>query len=329
MNARFENGQFAIPSSGRTGLTATTAVPTVQTGLSRYRENQFNANFDIIASDNHSVSSKLFFADNPTTQANYNFAGTGNRLEGQPTTQLIGFGADFTNRQTLYSLTDNYVFTSDISNQARFGFSRLRVTSVPQEPFTAAQLGISSPLGSLYPGAPTIQIAGADTSLFFGSSPLADQSSRINAYTFQDTVSIIAGKHRIRVGGEYRASTVKFYFNAFSRGQLIFTSFANFLQGNGVSIIGSGIYDRSYRVKDFSTFVQDDYKFNDRLTLNLGIRYDLYGLPADTQGRLVNFLPDQFRVGAERHRAGGGRTVGGQMGLHGFGVYSDGSARCD
>lgn len=313
LNARLGGGQFAIPSSGRTGLTATTAVPTVQTGLSRYRENQFNANFDVIASDDHSVASKFFYADNPTTQANYNFAGTGNRLEGQPPTQLNGFGGDFENRQFLYSLTDNYIFSSNVSNQARFGFSRLRVTSVPQEPFTAASLGISSPLGSLYPGAPTIQIAGADSSFFFGSSPLADQSSRINAYSIQDTISIIAGKHRIRVGGEFRFSTVKFYFNAFSRGQLIFTSFTNFLQGNGVSIIGSGVYDRSYRVKDFSTFVQDDFKVSDRLTLNLGLRYDLYGLPADTQGRLVNFLPEQFRAGTAPNgivQAEGGQLAG-------------------
>ncbi len=298
LNARLANGQYAIPSSGASGLSASTAVPTVQTGLSRYRENQFNANIDFNASDKHSIASKFFFADNPTTQANYNFAGTGNRLEGQPPTQLIGFGADFQNRQFLYSLTDNYILSSNITNQARFGFSRLRVTSFPQEPFSAADLGITSPLGNLYPGAPTIQVAGTDASFFLGSSPLADQSSRINAYTFQDTVSIVSGKHRLRVGGEFRASTVKFYFNAFSRGQLIFTSFSNFLQGSGISLLGSGVYDRSFRVKDYNAFVQDDYKLSDRLTLNLGVRYDLFGLPAETQGRLVNFLTDQFRIGA-------------------------------
>jgi hypothetical protein len=313
LNARLPNGQFAIPSSGVIGVAANAAVPTVQTGLSRYRENQFNANFDIVASDNHSLASKLFYADNPTRQANYNFAGTGNRLEGQPPTQLNGFGADFTNRQFLYSLTDNYVFNSNISNQARFGFYRLRVTSFPEEPFTAQQLGITNPLGSLFPGAPTIQVAGADSSFFFGSSPLADQSSRINAYTLQDTVSIVSGKHRIRVGAEFRYSTVKFYFNAFSRGQLNFTSFTNFLQGNGVSILGSGAYDRSYRVKDFNAFIQDDFRVNDRLTLNLGLRYDLYGLPSEEFGRLVNFLPEQFRVGAAPNglvQAEGGQLAG-------------------
>ena len=304
LNARLPDGSFAIPSSNPNG-TATGCllallgnnpnrcpISTPQTGLSRFRENQFNGNLDFNIADNHSLSSKLFFADNPTLQANYNFAGLGNG-----NSQLIGFGGDLAIRQTLYSLTDTYIFNSNVSNQARFGFSRLRVTSVPQEPFTAAQFGISGSLSSLYPGAPTLTVAGLDSNFVFGSSTLADQSSRINAYSIQDTLSIIAGKHRLRIGGEIRASTVKFYFNAFSRGQIIFSSFNNFLSGVGTSIIGSGVFDRSFRVKDFSGFIQDDYKFSDRLTVNVGLRYDFYGLPVEAQGRLVNFLPDQLRIG--------------------------------
>lgn len=313
LNARLPSGQFAIPSSGAVGLGASVAVPTVQSGVSRFRENQFNANIDANISDNHSLSSKFFFADNPTLQANYNFAGLGNSIAGQPPNQLIGFGGDLQIRQFLYSLTDTYIFGPNVSNQARFGFNRLRVTSVPEEPFTAAELGIVNPLANLYPGAPTIQVAGADSSFFLGSSPLSDQSSRINTYTFQDTVSIVARRHRIRTGGEFRPSTVKFYFNAFSRGQLIFSSFNNFLTGNGVSILGSGVYDRSYRTKDFNAFVQDDFRVSDRLTLNLGLRYDFYGLPADSEGRLVNFLPEQFRAGVAPNgivQAEGGQLPG-------------------
>lgn len=310
LNARLPDGSFAIPSANPNG-TATGCqlallgnnpnrcpISTPQTGLSRFRENQFNGNLDFNLSDNHSLSSKLFFADNPTTQANYNFAGLGNGSN-----QLIGFGGDLAIKQTLYTLTDTYVFNSNISNQARFGFSRLLVTSVPQEPFTAQQFGISSTLSSLFPGAPTLSIAGLDSSFTFGSAPLSDQSSRINAFSIQDTLSIVTGKHRIRIGGEVRASTVKFYFNAFSRGQIIFSSFNNFLSGVGTSIIGSGVFDRSFRVKDYSGFVQDDFKFSDRLTFNLGLRYDFYGLPVDTKGRLVNFLPNQLRVGSTANPA--------------------------
>lgn len=316
LNAQLPNGQFAIPSSGVTGASgpgASIPVPIVQSGISRFKEDQINANVDFVLTDSHSLSSKLFYAKSPTFQANYNFAGTGNRLDGQPPNQLIGFGGDIPFRHVFYSLTDTYIFSPNISNQARFGFNSIKAVSTPEEPFTAAQLGITTPNASLYPGAPTIQVAGADSSFFFGTSPLADQSSQIDAYSFQDTVSIVAGKHRIRTGGEFRQSNLDFFFNAFTRGQLIFTSFTNFLIGNGVSILGSGVFDREYTVRDFGAFVQDDFRVNDRLTLNLGLRYDFFGLPVDSLGRLVNFLPEQFRVGAPPNgivQAQGGQLAG-------------------
>jgi outer membrane receptor protein involved in Fe transport len=290
LNARLSDGQFAIPSAA----TATGLTPI--SGLSRFRENQFNANFDWRLSDKHTISSKSFFASNPTVQANYNFAGLGNGV-----TQLPGTGGSLDIIQDLNAITDTYVLSPNMVNQARFGFSRLRVTSVPEEPFTAAQLGINNPLKNLFPGMPTLTVTGLFT---LGSSPFADQSSRINAFTYGDTLSVVAGNHRLRFGGEYRRSQVNFYFNAFSRGQVIFSSFNNFLIGNGVSIIGSGVFDRALRVNDWSGFAQDDWKINSRLTLNLGVRYDFYGYPVDVRGRLVNFLPEQFRAGTTAAPAG-------------------------
>ncbi|HEX8354502.1 MAG TPA: TonB-dependent receptor [Pyrinomonadaceae bacterium] len=283
LNARLPSGEFAVPSA----TTASGLSP--QSGISTFRENQLNANLDWSISDKHTFSAKNFFAGNPTRQANYNFAGLGNGPQ-----QLPGTGGDLDIVQALSSLTDTYVFGPNVINQARFGFSRLRVTSVPEEPFTAQQLGISNPLGNLFPGMPTLTVTGLFT---LGSSPLADQSSRINSFGLQDTLSIVSGRHRLKVGGEYRRSQVNFYFNAFSRGQLIFPTFTNFLLGQSVSIIGSGVYDRAFRVNDLSGFVQDDLKVSDRLTLNLGLRYDFYGLPKEKYGRLVNFVPGQFRSG--------------------------------
>jgi Carboxypeptidase regulatory-like domain/TonB dependent receptor len=297
LNARLPNGSFAIPSSGLSGaLPPVQAVLVPQSGVSTFRENQFNGNFDWTINTKHTFSAKNFFASNPTRQANYNFAGLGNGP-----TQLPGTGGDLDIIQTLSSLTDTYVFSPNLINQARFGFSRLRVTSVPEEPFTSQQFGIANPLGNLFQGMPTLTVTGLFT---LGSSPLADQSSRINSFTFQDSVSVVKGRHRIKTGAEYRRSQVNFYFNAFSRGQLIFPTFSNFLLGQSVSIIGSGAYDRAFRVNDLSAFVQDDFKITDRLTLNLGLRYDYYGLPVEKYGRLVNFIPEQFRSGTIASPAG-------------------------
>lgn len=297
LNAKLPNGQFAVPSSGASGLAASTPVLTPQSGVSTFRENQANLNGDFNFTNNHTLSGKFFFASNPTKQANYNFAGLGNGER-----QLVGFGGDLDIIQKLYSITDTYIFSPNVVNQARFGYNRLRVTSVPEEPFTASQLGISSTLSSLFPGAPTITVAGLDSAFIFGSGTLADQNSEISGYNFGDTLSITAGNHRVKVGGEYRYSTVDFYFNAFSRGQIIFPNFTSFLQGGSLgttlSLLGSGVFDRAYKVQDWNGFVQDDWKINQRLTVNLGLRYDWFGLPADRAGRLVNFLPDQRRLGA-------------------------------
>ena len=310
LNARLPSGGFAIPSSSVSTRSASLlGLTQPQSGVSRFRENQFNANADFNLTQNHSISAKFFVADNPTFQANYNFAGLGNGAN-----QLIGFGGDLTIKQKLYSITDNYVISPNLVNQARIGFNRIRVTSVPEEPFSAANFGMSGSLSGIYPGAPTLSFNGSDALFVFGSSTLSDQSSRINAYTFNDTLSWTAGNHRLKFGGEYRYSQVKFYFNAFSRGQIIYgdtftggvrtaTAFQNFLQGIGTSLIGSGVYDRYFKITDSNFFVQDDWKINSRLTINLGLRYDLYGLPVEDQGRLVNFLPDQLRIGTAANPA--------------------------
>jgi hypothetical protein len=283
LQAKLPDGRFAIPSP------ATASGLTPISGISRFREDQYNINVDYRLSQRSSISGKWFSADNPTEQANFNFAGLGNGP-----TQLPGFGGKLDIIQRLLSLGETRVFGPNLINQARFGFSRLRVTSRPEEPLTARQFGISSPLGDLFPGMPTIQVVGLFT---LGSSAFADQSSRINTFTANDTLSIISGRHRIRLGGEFRRSQVNFFFNAFTRGFLIFPTFANFLLGQSISVIGSGVFDRALRVSDFSAFIQDDFKVSDRLSLNLGLRYDFFGNPIEIRGRLGNFLLDQFKSG--------------------------------
>lgn len=283
LQAKLPNGNFAIPSPATpSGLTPISAI-------SRFREDQYNINIDYKLGQRNSLSGKWFSADNPTEQANFNFAGLGNGP-----TQLPGFGGKLDIIQRLLSIADTHVFSANVINQARFGFSRIRVSSQPEEPFTARQFGISSPLGDLFPGMPTIQVVGLFT---LGSSAFADQSSRINTFTANDVLSISSGRHRIRLGGEFKRSQVNFFFNAFTRGFLIFPTFANFLLGQSISIIGSGVFDRALRANDLSAFIQDDFKVSDRLSLNLGLRYDFFGNPTELRGRLGNFLLSQFKSG--------------------------------
>src|ERR1044072_9208654 len=144
LNLKLPNGQFALPSAATpSGLTPISAI-------SIFREHQFNTNFDVVFSNNHTLSAKAFAARNPQFQSNFNFVGLGNGP-----TQLPGAGANLFLVQTLSSITDTYVITRNTVNQARFGYQRLRSTSTPDEPFTAAGLGISTPLRNQVPGMAT------------------------------------------------------------------------------------------------------------------------------------------------------------------------------
>jgi hypothetical protein len=284
LQTKLPNGSYLIPNAApgcaNTAVACAVTIPTMST----FQEDQFNANLDYKLSDKNSLNAKFFWANNPTTQGLFSFAGVQNPLQapGAPTSVFL--------KNRVLSVGDTHVFSPNVLNDAKFGFNFITVNSDPSEPFSAAQWGISSPLGSLYPQAPTISIFNnAD----FNAAPTAANFSQNQTYSFTDTLTWTHGRHTFKFGGDYEHQAVNLDFYAYTRGQLYYLdllapAWGSFIGGMPtVSIIGSGDPERNIRANDFATFFQDDWRVSPKLTLNLGVRWDLYGPFTETKGRFV------------------------------------------
>ncbi len=292
LKAKAADGNWAIPGlAASTGSTAPVAL--ASPSMSSFREDQFNSNVDLKLSEANRLSVKFFFANNPTHQGLYSFAGIQNPL------QVPGFPVDLEINQRVLAIEDTHIISPNLLNYARFGLNQIAVAGVPVEPLKGADIGIQAPLSNLFPGMPTVSFYNM---MDVGSSPLSDQSSTNRSYTLGDMLTWTRGKHTIKAGGDFKQHRSEFFFNAYTRGQMFFTGilgdpFKDFLFGMpAVTLIGSGDPRRNLVAHDYDLFLQDDWRVSRRLTINLGLRYDYYGTFTDSRGRLVALDPSLLQT---------------------------------
>jgi hypothetical protein len=278
LNARLPSGQFLIPTPRASGRYSGSAIST-------YREDQFNANIDYRISEKDWFATRFFFSNAPQNPA----------LFGGP--NVPGFGAEQTNNNRLVSLQEIHTFSPTAINEARFGYNFIRQVSLPREPVNDSDMGISRANANAFPGLPLIRIAPNAGGIVLGTATtIIDQHVAVPSTTLADVLSITRGKHSLRMGIEVIYYQVNVESNFSNRGQIDFNTFNDFLRGTvSQSVFGTGINYRSLRATDYNLFAQDDWKFSPKLTLNLGLRYEL-DLPAyDTRGRIATFDPSLYR----------------------------------
>jgi hypothetical protein len=293
LQAKLPTGQYAIPSASRGGTQSCSGAlcvsQTALSSLSTYHEEQFNINLDHNITGKDHLSARFFSSNIPQLQGINTFLGAN-------PFQTPGFGGVLYFRNRVISLNETRVISPDIVNDFHAGFSRIKGYSHPQEPFTNAQFGINNPLASQYPGLATIQVNGLFT---VGSGVLVDQHSVTGTFQFADTLTWSHGRQTIRIGGDVYRHRVDFAFNFFSRGEILVSSFQQFLAGGTptstvTGLLGNGLRDRGYRATDADAFLQDDIRVTPNLTVNAGLRFQRYGGFSDIRGRLVNFDPSVF-----------------------------------
>src|ERR1039458_6879877 len=172
-----------------------------------------------------------------------------------------------------------HTFSPTVLNELRVGYTQNN-TSVK-----TSQSGVPS-------------VGFTDGTAFFGSYNGYPQVFKENIYSYSDMVSISHGNHNMKVGVDFRRNIENSEFNIarpsyYFYDQVYFAADAPYEQVAGVDPgickapcpVSSYNPDpqaqlsdnfRHWRNLEFGGYFQDDWKVNKRLTLNLGIRYDLY-----------------------------------------------------
>ena len=282
LNTKLSDGRFLIPTPQQDGrVTGTT--------LSTYHEEQLNTNVDIHLGTRGSLDAKFFFADAPE------FWALGGTAIGFSGSGLPGFGTQRQINNRLLSVQWVHPFTSGTVNEARVGYNFLRTSEVPQESIRDSDVGISRPTADAFPGLSLILLARNSGGASIGTSGVTLQGSS-PSLSLVDVLSLQRAKHSLRLGAEFRHYRWDFHANVNSYGEIDFPAFDQFLLGKSdFSGIGVGLSDRNLRANDYDFFAQDDWKLSHKLTLNLGLRYELDLPPHDTKGRIGGFDPTLYK----------------------------------
>ncbi|HTV03364.1 MAG TPA: TonB-dependent receptor [Luteitalea sp.] len=204
------------------------------------------------------------------------------------------------------------VITNTLVNELRVGFART-VPFTFQSDFgtqAATSLGIQGINITEYTtGLPNINVQ--DFTGLSGGPAFLPVNPKQTHYQIENSLNWVKGKHSLKFGYRLVDRFVSPFTNTDTRGTLTFNR--NFTNnpvtntgGTGLATLLTGYmtgaargfllepYDM--RTQEHGAYVQDDFKLSNRLTVNAGLRYEIFTAPTEEQNRLVNFDPTGLQL---------------------------------
>ena len=237
------------------------------------------------------------------------------------------------------ALAYTHVFSPTLVNVARAGLNYLRTTrSGP----VSAQMGIPAQYGiqgipqvKENGGLPAFGINGLAT---LGSNAFLPSDEISSTFQLTDDLTKIYGKHTFKMGFEWQHVKFSTLQPPWSHGEFDYngdyteipTGLKNSDQGNTgraaflltpvlahnggtVDYLGgsTNVYASNISLSDngknyYGTYINDDWKVNPKLTVNLGLRWDFFGLVYDHFGKQANFVPGGPPTGGPMYILPGG-----------------------
>lgn len=210
-------------------------------------------------------------------------------------TSTSAWGRNFlTSHSTVAGWTK--VLGTSLVNEARVSWAR-GISDGQQDPF--GQVGPTVPG---VPNDPTVAggVIGIDIAghLRIGSPNFMPKYQHTDQVQYLNTTTWLAGRHQVKLGFDVMAPMNNEYVDIPStRGNLQFSgqftgnAIADYMLGWARTAELSNVHIVNQRRYSTAFFLQDDWRVNDRLTLNLGLRYDYMTPSYEKDDRQANFDP--------------------------------------
>lgn len=264
-------------------------IPLSNVAGSRWQGNvpsPFNTN-EFLGKLDHQINAahRLTFSYFITQGTNTVKAGTGN---------LPWASQQFKWRQHNVNLSDVWIIGADKINQVWMTYTRNLGGRLNLPATSLGDLGSAFTIQG-EPSLPQITVAG----FFTLTNSIGGPRAGTNFYSIRDVFSWTKGSHSLKLGGEVSLNkdiqqTLLNNYGVFTfNNSVTRNALADFLIGIPSAITQDApvtAYTDSWYT---ALFVQDDFRIHPRLTLNLGLRWDVQTPPTDPQTRVTNYVPGQ------------------------------------
>lgn len=208
-----------------------------------------------------------------------------------------GFPIGENHRAQDFVAQETHTFTPSMVGVLRFSFLRNKFLFGERTNHTPpSALGFTyQPSLDVAVGPPFIQVNGYTT---VGDPITGPRNSFENVYDYSGSLSWVRGRHELKFGGGFEHQHINVLQGIATNGFFVVApfplsdAFASFLVGQPVFFLqGRGDFGRGINGKSLNGYVQDTYKATSRLTLNLGLRYDLPFPYTEIHNRQTLWIP--------------------------------------
>ncbi|HEV7700357.1 MAG TPA: carboxypeptidase regulatory-like domain-containing protein [Pyrinomonadaceae bacterium] len=204
---------------------------------------------------------------------------------------------EFKWRQHNVNLSDVWIIDPSKVNQIWATYGRNFGGRLNQPATSLQDLGSTFfPQGA--PSLPQISVTG----YFAANNAIGGPIAGTNLYSIRDVLSWNTGRHSLKLGGEISLNkdiqqTLLNNYGVFSfNNTATGNGFADFLVGIPSGLTQDAPVTGYTNTWYTALFVQDDFRVSSRLTLNLGMRWDVQTPPTDPQNRVINYVPGQKSI---------------------------------